>query len=52
MAAGRRVSLTSARDAPNGYQKGACFYCYRPVGTVSKEIELADVDHLFPWWVL
>jgi 5-methylcytosine-specific restriction endonuclease McrA len=44
----RRVALTSARDALNGYQKGACFYCYSPVSTVSKVVGVADVDHLFP----
>jgi hypothetical protein len=45
----RRVALTSARDALNGYQKGTCFYCYTPVSTVSKDVDVADVDHLFPW---
>ena len=44
----RRVSLTSARDALNGYQKGSCFYCFRPISTVPSRGELADVDHLFP----
>ncbi len=45
---GRRRSVTSARDALNGYQKGRCFYCYRPVGTTPLAADLADVDHLFP----
>jgi len=45
----RRVALTSARDALNGYQKGACFYCYNPISTVSNVVGVADVDHLFPW---
>jgi hypothetical protein len=30
----RRVALTSARDALNGYQKGRCFYCYRSVSII------------------
>ena len=44
----RRVALTSARDALNGYQKGRCFYCYRPVGITSGAADLADVDHFIP----
>jgi hypothetical protein len=44
----RRVSLTSARDALNGYQKGSSFYCFRPISTVSNATELADVDHFIP----
>ena len=40
----RRVSLTGARPALNGYQRGRCFYC-------QAEVPLAqtDVDHFFPW---
>lgn len=44
----RRVSVTSARDALNGYQKGQCFYCYRTISTESGNEDLADVDHFFP----
>lgn len=44
----RHIPLTSARDALNGYQKGCCFYCYRPIGTTPEATDLADVDHLFP----
>ena len=44
----RRVSITSSRDALNGYQKGKCFYCYREVSLLSGTDELADVDHFFP----
>ena len=43
-----RLPCRCARDALNGYQKGTCFYCYRPVSTVSKDVDIADVDHLFP----
>lgn len=46
--ASHRAPLVSARDALNGYQKGACFYCYGPVSTVAKGLGLAEVDHLFP----
>lgn len=44
----RRKALGSARDALNGYQKGRCFYCYRPIGTTPGALDLADVDHLLP----
>ena len=42
----RRKSITSARDALSGYQKGHCFYCF---GSFSlSEIDPPDVDHFFP----
>jgi hypothetical protein len=44
----RRKALGSARDALNGYQKGRCFYCYRPIGTTPGSVDQADVDHFFP----
>lgn len=44
----RRRTLTSARDALNGYQKGVCFYCFAPIGISPGAAELADVDHLIP----
>lgn len=44
----RRRQITSARDALNGYQKGSCFYCYRPVGVTPGQADLADIDHVFP----
>lgn len=44
----RRKAVGSARDALNGYQKGSCFYCYRPIGTTPGAVDLADVDHFFP----
>ena len=43
----KRVSVTSARPALNGYQKGRCFYCYKYISTVSGSDECADVDHFF-----
>lgn len=44
----RRRSITRARHALAGYQKGKCFYCYRPIEIITGSVELADVDHLFP----
>jgi 5-methylcytosine-specific restriction endonuclease McrA len=41
----RRVDITSARDALNGYQKGKCFYCFSDVDLTSQTIH---VDHVFP----
>lgn len=43
----RRTTVTSARAALNGYQKGHCFYCFAPITTDGGE-EGADVDHFFP----
>jgi len=45
----RRVDITSCRDSLNGYQKGRCFYCYRPISLIPGDAELADVDHFIPW---
>jgi 5-methylcytosine-specific restriction endonuclease McrA len=44
----RRKNLASAKDTLNGYQKGACFYCYRAIGTTTDQKDLAEIDHLFP----
>lgn len=44
----RRVNITSSRNALNGYQKGRCFYCFRPISLDINSPELADVDHFFP----
>lgn len=45
---GRRVDITSSRDALNGYQKGKCFYCFSEISVVPGSTELADVDHFLP----
>jgi 5-methylcytosine-specific restriction endonuclease McrA len=45
----RRTAITSARGALNGYQKGACFYCYSPVSTDGSTHGQAQVDHVFAW---
>jgi hypothetical protein len=47
VSAQRRVPLTSARPALNGYQKGRCFYCYQEITTTPGDEDLADVDHFF-----
>lgn len=44
----RRVDITPARNALNGYQKGLCFYCYRKISINPISENLADVDHFFP----
>lgn len=44
----RRTTVTSARPALNGYQKGRCFYCFREISIVEGSNEVADVDHFFP----
>jgi hypothetical protein len=43
----RRKAITGSRDALNGYQKGRCFYCRRPI-----EATKADVDHFLPHTLL
>lgn len=44
----RRVNVTSAKAALNGYQKSKCFYCFRPITITAALDESADVDHFFP----
>ena len=43
----RRILLTSARDALNGYQKGKCFYCFSDLD-LTPNSRMCDVDHFFP----
>lgn len=42
----RRKSITRARDALNGYQKGQCFYCFDRISLIGGEPP--EVDHFFP----
>jgi hypothetical protein len=42
----RRKSITGARDALSGYQKGVCFYCFDEFSLAGAEPP--DVDHFFP----
>ena len=46
-----RKSITSCRDALNGYQKGKCFYCHKQthIETWISLEERAEVDHFFPY---
>jgi hypothetical protein len=45
----RRTAITGARGALNGYQKGACFYCYASVAVTPGSPDLGQVDHVFAW---
>ncbi|TCK06130.1 HNH endonuclease domain-containing protein [Marinobacterium mangrovicola] len=45
---GRRIDITSSRDALNGYQKGKCFYCFATITVEPGSENLADVDHFLP----
>jgi len=44
----KRINVTPARSALNGYQKGRCFYCFRSISVADSDEHLADVDHFFP----
>jgi len=44
----RRKSVTSAKDALNGYQKGKCFYCFDDITVNGSDGLVCDVDHFFP----
>ena len=44
----KRQNITSSRDALNGYQKGKCFYCYKPISIEQGRENSCDVDHFFP----
>jgi len=47
---GKRRPITEARPALNGYQKGHCFFCFRPITLVAgPDGGNADVDHFFPF---
>lgn len=45
---GKRVDITSCRDALNGYQRGKCFYCEAPISVNPHSENLCDVDHFIP----
>jgi len=44
----KRKTVTSARDALNGYQKGKCFYCFDDITVNVNDENRCDVDHFFP----
>ena len=43
----RRVDVTHARDALNGYQKGHCFFCFDNISVNPADSNLCHVDHFF-----
>jgi len=47
----RRVDVTSCRGGLNGYQKGRCFYCCKPISIKTHSEEITHVDHFLPWSV-
>lgn len=44
----RRVNVTKAKSALNGYHRGTCFYCGCSISLESSDIDRAEVDHFFP----
>jgi len=44
----RRRSVTSSRDALNGYQMGYCFYCFDDIHLEKEKNSFPEVDHFFP----
>ena len=44
----RRKPITAVREALNGYQKGKCFYCARPVVLNDTSFSGVEVDHFLP----
>jgi hypothetical protein len=44
----RRKSVTSSRDALNGYQMGYCFYCFDGIHLDKEKDSFPEVDHFFP----
>lgn len=47
----RRSTITGARGALNGYQKGRCFYCFEPIEVGNGSAQSCHVDHVFAWSV-
>lgn len=45
----RRAPITDCRSALNGYQKGACFYCFDPITPMGGRPDTCHVDHVFSW---
>jgi len=43
-----RIDVTSCRSALNGYQKGRCFYSFKPISIEPLSENLAEIDHFFP----
>ncbi len=49
LSARRRTPITGARQALNGYQKGACFYCFEPLSLTTASGNTCHIDHVFAW---
>lgn len=45
----KRTTITSSREALNGYQRGRCFYCSFNISISSLTENLTDVDHFIPF---
>lgn len=45
----RRRFRFGVRPALNGYQRGFCFYCYRPISVLSEGERGCEVDHFLPF---
>lgn len=44
----RRISISSCRNALNGYQKGKCFYSGDDISVEPLALNLCEIDHFFP----
>jgi len=44
----RRITITSSRDALNGYQKGKCFYTFDDIYIQKGVYNVCAVDHFLP----
>ena len=44
----RRIDITTARNALNGYQKGRCFYSFKDLDIAGINNFNCDVDHVLP----
>jgi len=44
----KRIDVSNARDALNGYQKGKCFYCCDDVSVLTGAENVCQVDHVLP----
>jgi len=44
----RRITITSSRDALNGYQKGKCFYTFQDIFIQKGAVQVCAVDHFLP----
>lgn len=44
----KRIDITSAREALNGYQKGKCFYSFMDISIETGSPDVCHVDHFLP----